>query len=640
MHPAPAATCRRRRCAGGLQSCLWICLTQATGAEGVEAAAHPGSIARLLQDSCQDAARWSQHPWGFLSQVERDAWSTLGWTQQSWDLAHPVTRRRLQVASSTNTTTTTTTTTYRPPSDSACFGDLTEDRRDAVLMLGYTIQTWHACKNPSCPWPQGIPLPSAPCLDHLIYLENRYSNLSWDQTPIMSVLKRDAFRRLGWDRARWNAQDKPPTYAQPWTELTVREQEAAQFLGYSEQVWHGCETQTPCLVRLKRLQAKLDVWNWGTMPGPVRSRLQELGWTSRAWTEGEEPPALRLQWLDQRLTYGQKIAAKILGYQQDTWEMCPYAACVDRFAWVKAKYATITWADMKLAVRRAWMMLGHTEKSWAAGHDSRAWGGWANVMMTRWDELSPEQQAQAAFLGHSRATWQGCNENWSGTTAAPNATLPPLSDTRTVRSRMTIQRPFNEISGNVYGAAVAQLPTSFIQNFEEAVGRALFCGNPPTSADPATYLNADGSPLCILQTTYDQQQRQARRVRVISVSEGSILVDFTIMANRTASEPSALSLFNLLKRQLANVQSPLCQDALFGRYAVVATVKEVHVQVMITQQMPSEQLRAAYSPNTACQLQADGRNPKVRCGTGSAQGPQGLRLILGLLPFSCLMALL
>eukprot|EP00913_Durusdinium_trenchii_P016757 g15751.t1 len=88
---------------------------------------------------------------------------------------------------------------------------------------------------------------------------------------------------------------------------------------------------------------------------------------------------------------------------------------------------------------------------------------------------------------------------------------------------MVIRRPFAEVSGNVYGSAVDRLPASFIQVFEEAISRALFCSNPPLSEDPATFVDTDGTPLCIQKEHYETQMH---RVKVMTVVEGSIIVDF------------------------------------------------------------------------------------------------------------------
>lgn len=141
-------------------------------------------------------------------------------------------------------------------------------------------------------------------------------------------------------------------------------------------------------------------------------------------------------------------------------------------------------------------------------------------------------------------------------------TTAPLDPYRTVRVRMVIERPFSEISGNVYGSKVAQLPTSFIDVFERSVARSLFCGNPPLSHDSSTYIAPDGTPLCILQANFE---RQHKRVQVVTVAEqGGIVVDFFIAANTTTYDPTAFELYEALLRQIASAASPLTQDPAFS----------------------------------------------------------------------------
>lgn len=618
------------------------------------------------EDICYDNTRWAQHLWEYLSGQEKQAMVVLGWTQQTWDAAHPLqsldgtlsgtlegtmpqgSTRRLRVAGAgagtaapgaaapppsrrnlarerlsaaparalqaqfaTTATTTMTSTTYVPPSESTCYQDLTDEQQDAVRVLGYAIGTWHACKNPACKWPAGIPRPNAPCRDHTLYLEALYNtNQSWfDLTP----LTQDALMLLGWSPSMWGISDKPETFARKWRDLFPREVEAAKFLGYQPHVWDGCMPDTPCLDRLERLEAKMSEWYWETtMPMGVQKRLGELGWQMASWTEGEEPASYRQEW--NNLPHNQQVAARLLGYTRDTWEMCPDAACLDRFGYVKRRHSG-RWEDMKAAEQRAWTLLEHSPELWA----QRGMMG-TRAMQSRWDELTTEQRRQASFLGHSLETWQGCNTDWTGPPAnATNSTPEEPSVSRTVRARMVIKRPFSEISGNVYGNKVAQLPTSFMMIFQRSVARALFCGNPPLSHDPNTYLDANGGPLCILEKEFEKQRH---RVRVVTVVEGSIIVDFILVANQTASETTAPVLYEALARQLESTASPLCQDAEFGRFARAATVEEVPLSHLSVDERAAalefEKQRGRYNEGNACELHEDTRNGITRCPQATA----------------------
>jgi len=376
------------------------------------------------------------------------------------------------------------------------------------------------------------------------------------------------------------------------------------------EVWERCERAAPCITRLELLETKWSTISWREMQQPFQDRLKELGYDEKRWTNGDGA-TLKKAYVD--LTEAEKISVRLAGYVSDTWDGCPDARCEERFTYLKNKYSDIQWSALTVAQRRAWQLLGHNEQLWA--------GGMMNTvsMQLTWEELSLEQRAQAEFLGFSRGTWQGCNDNWGqglGGNATQDNDFISTSIERTVRSRMTIRRPFAEVSGNVYGSAVDRLPTSFIQVFEEAVARALFCSNPPLSEDPSTYIDTDGTPLCIQKGNYDTQRH---RVKVMTVIEGSIIVDFFLARNQTVAELPAPSLFESLHRMLQLKTSPLCQDMHFGKFAQVAYMEEIPLSLLSEDELERaaifEVMRNQYGPETACQLLTDAREGVVKCPT-------------------------
>lgn len=561
--------------------------------------------AETVTEVCVDSARWEQLPWVYLSYKERSSWAQIGWSEEAWDRLHPIL--------SPGATTTPAPPNVRPETDTACYQDLDEDQQDAVRLLGYSISTWHLCKNPGCAWPPMIPRPNAPCLDKMLYLEGKYNNSrTWMD---IGPQQREALVILGWDVAgqRWAISDKPTSYARRWAELTQKQVEAASFLGYESEVWEGCAVLAPCIQRLAIYEDRAEAYRWPLMPKAIQQRYEELGWTYQTWLLGEVPASYEVPWLE--LPMGQRTAARLLGFTQDTWDGCKGAPCFDRFSWVESKYGAISWDQMKLAKQQAWSLLGHSMTSWAQG-------GMANTrtMQMRWEELSFEQQAEATFLGHSEGTWQGCNQDWTGANMGNSSVIDTNNSYRTVRSRMIIQRPFSEVSGNVYGAAVASLPVSFIQVFERSVARALFCGNAPFSSDPSTYVDDDGTPRCKLADNYE---RQKSRIRVVSVREGSIIVDFVIAANATVDDHSAVFLFDALNRQLSSVESPITQDSEFGIFGRAASMEEIALMNLSPENLEAaliaEQRRNAYGPGRACELYVHSEpGQKTKCPTVSS----------------------
>lgn len=586
---------------------------------------------------CQDTLRWGQIQWVYLSAEEQDAWLRLGWTPTTWNAAHPVPSLATSTVLTTTTasgttllttstaaTTTTSTTTFIPPSERRCYQNLTEDQQDAVRTLGYSISTWTACKNPACPWPAGIPKPSDPCIPQMLWVNGLYApSKKWLD---FTNSKRAALIQLGWDPAgtRWQTQDTPLAYSRDWNQLGGLLQEAASFLQYNADAWNGCERVAPCIPRLQMVQESVSALNWYSVPAPIMGRLFQLGWTEKLWLDGFPPPSYETSWLN--ISAEQRVAARLLGYTQSTWELCPGADCHERFRWLQQKYAGVAWSRLKPSQQRAWTLLQSSPALWAAGGFLMT-----PTMALRWAELPADMQRMARYLGFDELSWQGCG-SWTPPRAdnTSNATAP-LNPLRTVRARMTIQRPFSEVSGNVYGNQVGALTTSFQQVFQEAVGRALFCGNPPLSTTSSTYLNLDGSPLCLQNTSY---QMQMMRILPLSIVEGSIVVDFLIVANATTNEMTAPDLLLALQRQLANPNTPLTQDKYFSKYALAATVQEVPPSAdspVLAAALSLEQTRGAYRDGNACQLSSDARTGGCITAGAYRQEQGGILLALLLL---------
>jgi hypothetical protein len=71
-----------------------------------------------------NACRWNNVGWQDMSEEERGAWRTLGWTGQMWESDGSV----------------------QAASDSKAWTDLSQNERAAARRLGYTHNTWDADK--------------------------------------------------------------------------------------------------------------------------------------------------------------------------------------------------------------------------------------------------------------------------------------------------------------------------------------------------------------------------------------------------------------------------------------------------------------------------------------------------------------
>ena len=92
-------------------------LLSRTNVFSIEARARQATAARAR------ICRWNNVDWQDMSEEQRKAWQTLGWTQQMWDSDDPA---------------------APPASDSKAWTDLSEDERAAAGLLGYKPNSWDA----------------------------------------------------------------------------------------------------------------------------------------------------------------------------------------------------------------------------------------------------------------------------------------------------------------------------------------------------------------------------------------------------------------------------------------------------------------------------------------------------------------
>lgn len=148
-----------------------------------------------------------------------------------------------------------------------------------------------------------------------------------------------------------------------------------------------------------------------------------------------------------------------------------------------------------------------------------------------------------------------------------------------------------------------------------AVARASFCGNPPY--DPLASQNQvdpEGMPLC---TDRDNFERQKDRIKLLKISQGSIVMQFEVTANRTETEISAVNIFGVLERKLADPKSDFRHDVKFGRFASVASLEEIEFSEAVfereVRQAEFEEVRSRYDEENYCELHNDSKNNIDTC---------------------------
>jgi hypothetical protein len=67
-----------------------------------------------------------------------------------------------------------------------------------------------------------------------------WEQLGWDD---MSGTEQALWTALGWQANRWDNNDAPASADKEWSELTPTEQNAANGLGFTEQLWNATEDE-------------------------------------------------------------------------------------------------------------------------------------------------------------------------------------------------------------------------------------------------------------------------------------------------------------------------------------------------------------------------------------------------------------
>lgn len=113
-------------------------------------------------------------------------------------------------------------------------------------------------------------------------------------------------------------------------------------------------------------------------------------------------------------------------------------------------------------------------------------------------------------------------------------------------------------------------------------------------------------------TDRDEFENQKDRIKLLKISQGSIVLQVEISVNRTATEISSVNVLGLLTRKLADPKSDFRHDIKFGRFASVASLTEIDFSEEVfereVRQAEFERVRAQYNEENACELHRDMKN--------------------------------
>ena len=148
---------------------------------------------------------WDGFDWDQLSNAERQAWETLGWSRARWETGNDVS------------------------SSSRDWSELSDTERNAAGRLGFAADNWNVVCSPgvaAAPAEEIRPVVSV-CV---------WDGFDWDQ---LSDAERQAWEALGWSRTLWETDNSTGTSSsRDWSELSDTERNAANRLGFDADNWN------------------------------------------------------------------------------------------------------------------------------------------------------------------------------------------------------------------------------------------------------------------------------------------------------------------------------------------------------------------------------------------------------------------
>jgi len=231
----------------------------------------------------------------------------------------------------------------------------------------------------------------------------RAFKLHWENLTPEQV---DAAKSLGYNHIKWERHKKIRVFANRWENLPSDQKNAAKILGYDKTTWNVTkQVYDNEQAELAATDHPTEVFyfdvNWHRLPEDVRDAAKFLGFDSGFWNDHKVPYDFSLSW--EELSQDQKEAIETLGYTKETWatkeEM--YEEAMDAR---REFYPDYQWNDLPQDVKDAAKVLGLDETKWG--------NSVAVVYKEEWVNLTTEEQEAAKTLGYDDQTWTEYNEQF------------------------------------------------------------------------------------------------------------------------------------------------------------------------------------------------------------------------------------
>lgn len=160
---------------------------------------------------------------------------------------------------------------------------------------------------------------------------------------------------------------------------------------------------------------------WNMLPSDARQAAITLGYTQEIWDTDEDCPLDAMMWNE--LTPAQQRAAIVLGYDETSWNESDddsgSSRCVDSLgdidrnaSFKRVRVEEKKWSDLTQDQMSAARILGYNERTW-----NRFNGDKNPIEHKQWEELTPEELCAGIILGYNKFMW---NEFFSSGTNAGN----------------------------------------------------------------------------------------------------------------------------------------------------------------------------------------------------------------------------
>jgi hypothetical protein len=147
---------------------------------------------------------------------------------------------------------------------------------------------------------------------------------------------------------------------------------------------HGTASFAGTLVGFTDKQAHYEDVSWSRLPLSAKKAAKVIGYDEQTWNNKEWLDIEDYWWDD--LSAERRTACETLGWDMNSWD---------------SKYEGTSWSNLPTHVQRAAEKLGWNKEQWDDEKDGTGWENWEK----EWSMFTPEEQRCYHVLGYYVHTW-------------------------------------------------------------------------------------------------------------------------------------------------------------------------------------------------------------------------------------------